>query len=376
MWRRVEWRKEAVFGESAISEFRFGDAIAFVAVPGDCYDHAMKRWHAWLELARISNLPTVWTNVLAGWLLAGGAWHWPQSGWKAFGGFMFGPPLLWLLVGGSLLYTAGMILNDAFDAKFDREHRKERPIPSGRVSVSLAWSAGIAMLMGGAAMSYFGAGACGWLVLALMAAILLYDVFHKPWAGSVLIMGACRTLLYLVAGSAVAGGLDVHEDGILIIRSIALGGYVIGLSLVARNETKPNPERGVGRWFGGLALGLPLIAGIAVGTISLMAGQPTVVGSAKGWVSLGSFRLGSHQEMAGLVLQLILMILLGALIAVAIRRMRTPPPSNIGRAVGLLLAGIVMVDAIAICPLAPLTSLAFAASLPLLLMWQRKIAAT
>ena len=48
---------------------------------------------AWLELARISNLPTVWTNVTAGWLLAGGD--------------ISNAHLLWLLLAGSLLYTGG-----------------------------------------------------------------------------------------------------------------------------------------------------------------------------------------------------------------------------------------------------------------------------
>ena len=91
----------------------------------------------WLELARVSNLPTVWTNVLAGWLLGFGRWEWQ--------------PLAWLLVGGSLMYTAGMILNDAADVRWDRENRKERPIPNGSVSLASAWSVGLAMLLGGAA---------------------------------------------------------------------------------------------------------------------------------------------------------------------------------------------------------------------------------
>jgi 4-hydroxybenzoate polyprenyltransferase len=56
--------------------------------------------------------------------------------------------------------------------------------------------------------------------------------------------------------------------------------------------------------------------------------------------------------------------------------MRTPPPANIGRAVGLLLAGIVLIDAIFVCSVAPIAALCFAASFPLLLLWQRKIAAT
>ncbi|HEY1081657.1 MAG TPA: hypothetical protein VGE29_05310, partial [Prosthecobacter sp.] len=58
-------------------------------------------FRAWLELARISNLPTVWTNVTAAWLLAGGPWREAALGW--------------LVLAGSLLYTGGMILNDAAD---------------------------------------------------------------------------------------------------------------------------------------------------------------------------------------------------------------------------------------------------------------------
>src|SRR5262245_42928808 len=92
----------------------------------------------WLELARVSNLPTVWTNVIAAWLLAGGAWEFR--------------PLAWLLAGGSLVYTGGMFLNDAADAKWDRANRPERPIPTGRISPAQAWTAGIGFLAAGFAM--------------------------------------------------------------------------------------------------------------------------------------------------------------------------------------------------------------------------------
>jgi 4-hydroxybenzoate polyprenyltransferase len=333
--RRVEWRKEAVFGESAI-EFRFGHAMAFVAVHGDCYDHAMKRWHAWLELARISNLPTVWTNVLAGWLLAGGAWHWG--------------PLAWLLLGGSLLYTAGMILNDAMDVKFDREHRKERPIPSGRVSPATAWVVGVGMLVVGAAMSYFGGGACGWLVLALVGAIVAYDAFHKPWAGSVLIMGACRALLYLVAASAASDYLTRLEKVMVLGRASALGGYIIGVTLVARNESKAGGHNALLRTLGAVALGLPIIA-----TFVLPHLAPQCVISV--WPYLW-------------ILPLALVIVRAYVL------MHSPPAANIGRAVGLLLAGIVIVDAMAVSYFHPVAAVLFAGSAPFLLLWQRKIAAT
>src|SRR3954466_5310656 len=75
-----------------------------------------------LVLGRVSNLPTVWSNCLAGWLLSrGGA-----------------PDELFLLCAGtSLLYVGGMFLNDVFDIEFDRQHRSERPIPSGAASLRI-----------------------------------------------------------------------------------------------------------------------------------------------------------------------------------------------------------------------------------------------
>ena len=72
-----------------------------------------------LILGRVSNLPTVWSNCLAGWWLGGGG-----NFWK----------LPFLLLGMSLLYTGGMFLNDAFDEEFDRQRRAERPIPTGKIS--------------------------------------------------------------------------------------------------------------------------------------------------------------------------------------------------------------------------------------------------
>ena len=91
-----------------------------------------------LVLGRVSNLPTVWSNCLAGWILGGA-----------------GPVdrLALVATGATLLYLAGMYFNDAFDASFDRQHRPERPIPSGAISGTAVWqwalvwfSAGLACL--------------------------------------------------------------------------------------------------------------------------------------------------------------------------------------------------------------------------------------
>ncbi len=77
-------------------------------------------WRTALKLDAVSNLPTVWSNVIAGCALAGGA------------------PLyvvVTVAVATSAMYIAGMFLNDAFDRNIDARERPERPIPAGEVSV-------------------------------------------------------------------------------------------------------------------------------------------------------------------------------------------------------------------------------------------------
>lgn len=290
------------------------------------------RGRVWLELARVSNLPTVWTNVLAGWVLAGGGW----DGWK----------LGVLLGGGSLLYTGGMFLNDVADARWDREHRAERPIAAGRVRERPVWIAAVICLMAGLGMVVWGGGANGWVSVALVAAIVGYDLYHKPWKGSVLLMGACRVLLYLMAGSAVEGGLDWTGHSELLVKALALGGYVVGLSLVARSETEDS-------WDGSRQTGWALLALPAVAALHWNWEERV-------WVLLCFLAA---------VIQLRFVFWVCGLI-------RKPPKSNIGRGVGLLLAGIVGVDALAVLRMHPWLALIFAALMPLLRLWQRKIAAT
>ncbi len=86
--------------------------------------HRRPHWQTLLVLGRVSNLPTVWSNCLAGWLLGGGG---------------HGLDFLILLLGASLLYVGGMFLNDAFDQEFDRVSRRERPIPSGQIDAAEVW---------------------------------------------------------------------------------------------------------------------------------------------------------------------------------------------------------------------------------------------
>lgn len=178
-----------------------------------------------LILGRVSNLPTVWTNAAVGWFFAGGGMV---------------PEILWMIGGISLLYVGGMTLNDAFDARWDRENAPERPVPSGRISVASVWILGILEMAGGVALLMTKSSFHPWVLIGLVVAILLYDWIHKRWKGSVLVMGICRALVYIGAASAVVAQTNALEvPGPIIAIAVGVVLYIAGLTLAARNERSP-----------------------------------------------------------------------------------------------------------------------------------------
>jgi hypothetical protein len=187
-----------------------------------------------VTLGRVSNLPTVWSNVLAGTILAGGT---------------LDPLRTTILVAAmSLLYIAGMYLNDAFDRRVDALERPERPIPAGDVRATTVFAWGYAMLGGGVAL-------VGGLVLIdpevtilpfasaglLAGVIVLYDLTHKASRLSPAVMGLCRVGVYATAGLCA---VPVPSPPLWVAAG-ALLAYLIGLTTVARQETR---SRFAGAW--------------------------------------------------------------------------------------------------------------------------------
>lgn len=185
------------------------------------------RWSVALRLGRVSNLPTVWTNVLAGTVLAGAT---PTP-----------LPLGLILLGISLFYIAGMYLNDAFDRHFDAAAYPQRPIPSGAVGATTVFAAGFFGLAVGELLVVIAAygleGSRGWppaiAGLCLAATIVYYNAHHKGNPLGPMWMSLCRAQVYVTAALAVTAELSPRVwwgAGLLIA-------YVIGLSYVARQET-------------------------------------------------------------------------------------------------------------------------------------------
>ncbi|HSA79277.1 MAG TPA: UbiA family prenyltransferase [Geminicoccaceae bacterium] len=260
------------------------------------------RWATALRLGRVSNLPTVWTNTLAGIVLAGGAVSDRRT--------------LPLLVALSLFYLAGMYLNDAYDAEIDARERPERPIPSGEVSVETVFTAGFGMMaLGLALLAWVGYGAAdgtgiGPVLsgLGLGAAIVMYDRRHKDNALSPVLMGICRVLVYVTAGLAVA----LELPGPLRTGALLLLCYLIGLTYIAKQETLGEVRN---LWPLGF-LGAPVVYALA-------------------------------QALAGLtpaLLGLLFVVWVGVALGFLWRRQ----PGDVPRAVVSLIAGIALLDAVLI----------------------------
>jgi 4-hydroxybenzoate polyprenyltransferase len=179
----------------------------------------------WLALSRVSNLPTVWMNVLAALVLASGA-------------LPLGPFLL-LVIALSAFYAAGMVWNDVMDRTLDAVAKPERPIPSGRISVDAArgfgaglFALGLVLLLAAPYPSSF------WLGLALVALIAVYDRYHKASPLTVLAMAGCRVGVFVVSAWALTGGVP----GAVWIGAAASFAHTALVTVVARVENaRGNP---------------------------------------------------------------------------------------------------------------------------------------
>jgi 4-hydroxybenzoate polyprenyltransferase len=304
-----------------------------------------------LVLGRVSNLPTVWTNMLAGIVLAGGA----AADWRVL-------PLALAL---TLFYVGGMYLNDAFDAPWDAAERPERPIPAGLVRRRTVFAAGFAMLATGLLLlilvGFLFPGGTGWWPalagLALAAAIVLYDAWHKANPLSPVLMGLCRLLVYVVAGLAVTAALPAE----LWIGAFLLLAYLIGLTYAAKQETLDRIDR---------AWPLAFLAAPSLWGVVLVIGEPLTVPF---WLAFVAMAAGA--------LWLLLRPHGGRVGGPVGGRLGGVVEGGVGgavaRAVALMLAGICLFDAMLIAGAgAPGLALIAAAGFPLTLLLQRRVPGT
>jgi 4-hydroxybenzoate polyprenyltransferase len=253
-----------------------------------------------LRLGRVSNLPTVWTNVLAATAIAGGDAASARTASVA--------------VAMTLFYVGGMYLNDAFDRDIDASERPGRPIPAGEISATAVFGAGFALLALACAIMALHGLASALVGLALAGAIVVYDLHHKGNALSPLVMGLCRALVYMGAAVAAVGATPAA----VLIAAAGVLAHVVGLTYAAKQESLDR----VGRLWPLAVLALPL----AVALPWMAAGWIVVVA----WFVLAAVDLASIR---------------------ALKERRAP--GAVPRAVATLIAGISLVDALFVAAVAP-----------------------
>ena len=75
--------------------------------------------------------------------------------------------------------------------------------------------------------------------LALLVCIVLYNLLHKKWTSSLLLMGLCRALVYCVAAAMVASRQTIDLPWTpLAYFAASLTLYIVALTLVAQKEAK------------------------------------------------------------------------------------------------------------------------------------------
>jgi len=182
---------------------------------------------AYLQMMRPANIVTAWADILLGYAASGAALASMAT---------FAPESLvslgWLLLATTGLYGGGVVFNDVFDAQLDAEERPERPIPSGRASMTEAIILGGSLLIIGivAAMqvSWLSGAIAGFIAIAALS----YDAIakHNALLGP-LNMGLCRGANLLLGVSALP--LAVSSKWFLALIPIV---YIAAITTISRGE--------------------------------------------------------------------------------------------------------------------------------------------
>jgi len=194
-----------------------------------------------LALARLSNSPTVVSNVVTGAALAGMTTLHGSLGWLA----------------GAMLcfYTAGMYLNDVCDEAVDARERPDRPLPSGLISRRTALTVVIGLFIVGCGLLAVVGGTALASGLVLVGLIIVYDRWHKTNPVSPLLMALTRVMVYVTAFL----GFSAQVTAPLAAASGCMLLYVIGLTSIAKRET----ESAFTRYWPAVLLLVPAGYGIA-----------------------------------------------------------------------------------------------------------------
>lgn len=178
-----------------------------------------------LALCRVSNLPTIWMNVITASVIVSYVHQQPINALV----------VSMIAVAMSAFYCAGMSLNDVCDYTWDKQHQPYRPIVEGKVSLTQAKLITVALFVLGFILLALAPSQAGVLyALVLFAVIYAYNFFHKQYSSSVFLMASARALVFIVTAQALVGELNLW----LLLAAGLQFVYTLSLTLVGRHESK------------------------------------------------------------------------------------------------------------------------------------------
>lgn len=205
-------------------------------------------------------------------------------------------------------YLGGMVFNDIFDRKRDKELNPKRPLPSGRMSLAQALIFGGALIVTSSALALATSFEAWLWHCALLAAIFAYDGLLKRFrALGAMAMAACRGL-NIVFGAATVMTVRLpkfqalEQSDTVVVMALASFIYIFALTMLSTYEDEEASK-------GALLLngGLLLFAPMSLCALKMHFGLPPAFAEAWG-------------DVVGLMIEQALMILILALVLDAWKR--------------------------------------------------------
>lgn len=183
-------------------------------------DKSQSIW-AYLQLMRPANIITAWADILLGYAAAG-----------VIGDNIEITTLSWLILATTGLYGGGVVFNDVCDAQLDAVERPERPIPSGRATLTGAIALGTILLFLGIIAAAFVSRLSAILAITVAVTALIYDKWgkHQTFLGPIN-MGLCRGGNLLLGVSAIPSA--VSDLWYLVLIPII---YIAAITAISQGE--------------------------------------------------------------------------------------------------------------------------------------------
>lgn len=187
---------------------------------------------AFIRIARPANVLTAISDIIAGLAIAQMLTQTPELQWM---------PMLWLVLSTMGLYAGGIVFNDVFDLQHDREHRPERVLPAGKISLLEAVVFGASLFVVGIIAAFLVSPLSGGLALLICVLALSYDKYakHHAFLGPVN-MGLCRSM-NLLLGMSISLPTLKQFWMIGLVPLIFIG----AITLVGQKETNGNNKKSV-----------------------------------------------------------------------------------------------------------------------------------